>query len=529
MPAPERISIALVTKYTASCSNSDAQKLVKAFNDYLQKDFGPLWPSLTMPTVFHLKNDEALDSHPNWWPAYICDMSIEDMTTAGPGFQGEGGHHSDFRAVNAYDVMFGPVFIFAGLKLGAAFTLPPNVRRPSDIATNNRPYMFARTNYLPDPPFTGNTTQGSNVITGLSTSAYDGPTIGNLSDLNTWAITGPGIPAGSKIVSSNAPGEITLNNAATATATGATLGVTFTSSIFGDVSRVIIHEICECLGNPHDMRQQRAPSRLFGGVSIDLISGAPTVDGAAFYNISATHEAADPTNSDIFRVNVGGQDVTLEDTPSEAYFNHDYANALLTQGFPKLPWYNIPSPPPSSAQWSVKGNLSGPYTFSSATPEGSYLNTFTDESTTLGDVIDPNDLSFPTFGYKAPIYSFFWSGPQPTTPIAPTAVGPGQARVAKDFLGTFTGNDLGLGSGVLLPGGLGGNGAKRPGYVADTSPVDPELLATKQAALLAAKAALAPKFAAVKAAAPGAARDAAMAALRVEMQKYEDLLTPGNS
>ena len=91
MPAPERISIALVTKYTTAYANDgEVQKLVHALNKYLQEDVGPLWPSLTMPTVFHLKNDEALDSHPNWWPAYVCDMSVEDMTTAGPGFQGEG-------------------------------------------------------------------------------------------------------------------------------------------------------------------------------------------------------------------------------------------------------------------------------------------------------------------------------------------------------------------------------------------------------------------------------------------------------
>lgn len=64
--------------------------------------------------------------------------------------------------------------------------------------------------------FTANTTEGSNVL--QSVSAFTGIVSGAVPS----TITGPGVPAGTKVQSfDSAGGTITMTNAATATATGA--------------------------------------------------------------------------------------------------------------------------------------------------------------------------------------------------------------------------------------------------------------------------------------------------------------------
>jgi hypothetical protein len=81
-------------------------------------------------------------------------------------------------------------------------------------------HVLFTADFGPGTNFTGNTTTGANIITGIAnTTGYQ---VG-------WAVSGTGIAASSTIASINSLNQITLNNNATATGTGVTLklGATF--------------------------------------------------------------------------------------------------------------------------------------------------------------------------------------------------------------------------------------------------------------------------------------------------------------
>ena len=89
---------------------------------------------------------------------------------------------------------------------------------PAAVMPNGHVLFVA--DFGPGTNFTGNTTTGSKIITGIgSTTGFQ---VG-------WAVSGTGIPSSSTIASVDSPSQITLNNNATATNTGVTLkvGATF--------------------------------------------------------------------------------------------------------------------------------------------------------------------------------------------------------------------------------------------------------------------------------------------------------------
>jgi hypothetical protein len=89
---------------------------------------------------------------------------------------------------------------------------------PAAVMPNGHVLFVA--DFGPGTNFTGNTTSGSAIITGIaSTTGYQ----------TGWAVSGTGIPTSTTILSINSPTQITLNKNATATNAGVTLklGATF--------------------------------------------------------------------------------------------------------------------------------------------------------------------------------------------------------------------------------------------------------------------------------------------------------------